>query len=73
VGAGPPFLTLLRPSKLLMSRALKPFLLLFLFLAGLTPLAAEGVDPSAAKLVDFGHGWAITNAVLPLFLPKAKR
>jgi F-type H+-transporting ATPase subunit a len=46
-----------------MSRALKPFLLLFLFLAGLTPLAAEGVDPSAAKLVDFGHGWAITNAM----------
>lgn len=46
-----------------MSRALKPLLLLFLFLAGLSPLAAEGVDPSASKLVDFGHGWVITNAM----------
>lgn len=25
---------------------------------------AEGVDPSAAKLVDFGHGWAITNSMV---------
>jgi F-type H+-transporting ATPase subunit a len=47
-----------------MSRALKPLFAFFLFLAaGLTPLAAEGVDPSAAKLVDFGHGWVITNAM----------
>lgn len=46
-----------------MSRALKSILLLFLFLAGLSPLAAEGVDPSASKLVDFGHGWVITNAM----------
>jgi len=30
---------------------------------GLSPLAAQGVAPSAAKLVDFGHGWAITNAM----------
>lgn len=47
-----------------MSRAFKSLLLLFLFLAGLSPLAAEGVDPSAAKLVDFGHGWVITNAMV---------
>jgi F-type H+-transporting ATPase subunit a len=46
-----------------MSRAFKPLRLLFLFLAGLSPLAAEGVDPSASKLVDFGHGWVITNAM----------
>lgn len=47
-----------------MSRVLKPLFAFFLFLAaGLTPLAAEGVDPSAAKLVDFGHGWVITNAM----------
>jgi len=31
---------------------------------GLTsPLLAEGVAPSAAKLVDFGGGWSITNAM----------
>ena len=46
-----------------MSRVLKSFSLLFLLLGVLTPLAAEGVAPSAAKLVDFGHGWAITNAM----------
>jgi F-type H+-transporting ATPase subunit a len=46
-----------------MSRVLKSFSLLFLLLGALTPLAAEGVAPSAAKLVDFGHGWAITNAM----------
>ena len=33
------------------------------FLLGVSPLAAEGVAPGAAKLVDFGHGWAITNAM----------
>lgn len=26
--------------------------------------ASEGVDPSAARLIDFGHGWAITNSML---------
>ncbi len=46
-----------------MSRAFKPILLICLFLAGLNPLAAEGVVPSASKLVDFGHGWVITNAM----------
>ena len=46
-----------------MSRVLKSFSLLFLLLGALTPLAAEGVAPSAAKLVDFGHGWVITNAM----------
>jgi F-type H+-transporting ATPase subunit a len=28
------------------------------------PLAAEGVAPSAARLVDFGHGWGITNSMV---------
>lgn len=31
---------------------------------GASPLAAEGVAPSAAKLVDFGHGWVITNSMV---------
>jgi len=30
---------------------------------GVSPLAAEGVAPGASKLVDFGNGWAITNAM----------
>lgn len=30
---------------------------------GTSPLAAEGVAPSAAKLIDFGNGWAITNSM----------
>jgi F-type H+-transporting ATPase subunit a len=30
---------------------------------GSAPLAAQGVAPGAAKLIDFGHGWAITNAM----------
>jgi F-type H+-transporting ATPase subunit a len=33
------------------------------FLLGFSPLAAEGVAPGAAKLIDFGHGWAITNSM----------
>jgi F-type H+-transporting ATPase subunit a len=33
------------------------------FVLGGSSLAAEGVAPSAAKLVDFGNGWAITNAM----------
>lgn len=40
------------------------FFLLFLAACGLTgPVLAEGVAPSAAKLVDFGGGWSITNAM----------
>jgi F-type H+-transporting ATPase subunit a len=36
----------------------------FLATVALTSTAfAEGVDPSAAKLVDFGGGWAITNSM----------
>lgn len=46
-----------------MSRVHKLVLFLLTFVCGLSPLAAEGVDPSAAKLVDFGHGWAITNSM----------
>lgn len=46
-----------------MSRGIKPTT----FLAALalaTVARAEGVAPSAAKLVDFGGGWAITNSML---------
>jgi F-type H+-transporting ATPase subunit a len=37
-----------------------------LLASGATAFAAEGegVAPSAAKLVDFGHGWAITNSMV---------
>jgi F-type H+-transporting ATPase subunit a len=39
--------------------------LLSLFATGLPAFAAEeGVSPSAAKLVDFGNGWAITNSMV---------
>jgi F-type H+-transporting ATPase subunit a len=42
-----------------------PFVLLAAgFLAGTSPLAAEGVAPGASKLIDFGNGWAITNSML---------
>jgi F-type H+-transporting ATPase subunit a len=33
------------------------------FALGAAPLRAEGVAPSAAKLIDFGSGWTITNAM----------
>lgn len=42
-------------------------ILLCLFVAGVCSGAvarAEGVAPSAAKLVDFGGGWSITNAMV---------
>jgi F-type H+-transporting ATPase subunit a len=38
-----------------------------LFLAsfvGVSSLSAEGVAPRAAKLIDFGNGWAITNSMV---------
>lgn len=37
---------------------------LVLLLSGQTAFASEGVAPSAAKLVDFGGGWAITNSMV---------
>lgn len=46
-----------------MSRVTKLATFFFAILLGQSPLAAEGVAPSAAKLVDFGNGWAITNAM----------
>ncbi len=46
-----------------MSRVTKLATLLTAFVFGLTPLAAEGVAPSAAKLIDFGGGWSITNSM----------
>ncbi|MBI5692864.1 MAG: F0F1 ATP synthase subunit A [Verrucomicrobia bacterium] len=46
-----------------MSRVNHPAWLLLAFLAGSTQLSAEGVAPSAAKLIDFGGGWAITNSM----------
>src|SRR5687768_18241031 len=36
---------------------------LVLLLSGQTAFASEGVAPAAAKLVDFGGGWAITNSM----------
>ncbi len=49
-----------------MSRVTKLASILLPFLAtGLTAFAGDaGVDPSAAKLVDFGHGWALTNSMI---------
>jgi F-type H+-transporting ATPase subunit a len=47
-----------------MSRVTKLATLLIAFVCGITPLAAEGVAPSAAKLIDFGNGWAITNSMV---------
>lgn len=46
-----------------MSRVTKLATFLTTFALGASPLAAQGVAPSAAKLVDLGHGWAITNAM----------
>jgi len=46
-----------------MSRVTTLALLLIAMAAGTSPLFAEGVAPSAAKLIDFGHGWAITNSM----------
>ncbi len=47
-----------------MSRATKLLPLLAILVFGAAPLMAEGVSPSAAKLIDFGNGWAITNAMV---------
>lgn len=47
-----------------MSRVTKLATIFTAFLLGVSPLAAEGVAPSAAKLVDFGNGWAITNSMV---------
>ena len=47
-----------------MSRILKLTTLCLSFLLGASSLQAEGVAPSAAKLVDFGNGWAITNSMV---------
>jgi len=37
---------------------------LVLLLSGSAAIASEGVAPSAAKLKDFGGGWAITNSMV---------
>jgi F-type H+-transporting ATPase subunit a len=47
-----------------MSRILKPTALFVALSCGTSLFAAEGVAPSASKLVDFGHGWAITNSMV---------
>lgn len=49
-----------------MSRVTKLAFIIVPFLAtGLTTYASdEGVAPSAAKLLDFGNGWALTNSML---------
>lgn len=46
-----------------MSRFLKITFLLLASAVGITRLGAEDVASSAAKLIDFGHGWAITNSM----------
>ncbi len=46
-----------------MSRVTQLVISSIAFVLGGSSLAAEGVAPSAAKLVDFGNGWAITNAM----------
>ncbi|MDP3069706.1 MAG: F0F1 ATP synthase subunit A [Opitutaceae bacterium] len=46
-----------------MSRVTPIATLFFFALFGASPLLAEGVAPSAAKLIDFGNGWAITNSM----------
>ena len=57
-----PFFTL-HQQRARMSRVHKLVLFILTFVCGLSPLAAEGVDPSAARLIDFGHGWAVTNSM----------
>lgn len=47
-----------------MSRVTKLATVLTAFLCAVSPLAAEGVAPSAAKLIDFGNGWAITSSMV---------
>lgn len=46
-----------------MSRVTQLATFLLFATLGASPLAAEGVAPSAAKLIDFGNGWAITNSM----------
>jgi F-type H+-transporting ATPase subunit a len=46
-----------------MSRATKLATLYTTLCVGASPLMAEGVAPTAAKLIDFGNGWAITNSM----------
>jgi len=46
-----------------MSRALTLATLLAAFILGGPAVFAQGVAPNAAKLLDLGHGWAITNAM----------
>ncbi|MEO5958381.1 MAG: ATP synthase F0 subunit A, partial [Opitutaceae bacterium] len=47
-----------------MSRVTQYASLLLLFLVGTSSVFAAGVAPSAAKLIDFGHGWALTNSMV---------
>jgi F-type H+-transporting ATPase subunit a len=47
-----------------MSRVIKLATLFVAAPIGVAPLAAQSVAPSAAKLIDLGHGWAITNSMV---------
>jgi F-type H+-transporting ATPase subunit a len=47
-----------------MSRILKLTASFFALTCGVSSFAAEGVAPSASKLIDFGNGWAITNSMV---------
>lgn len=46
-----------------MPRVTKLATVLIAFAMSVSPLFAESVAPSAAKLIDFGNGWAITNSM----------
>ena len=46
-----------------MRLAQKLFVVAAAFAATSSLLASEGVAPAAAKLIDFGNGWAITNSM----------
>lgn len=54
-----------------MSRVTKLASIIIPFLASGLTTYASGVDPSAAKLVDFGHGWALTNSMVTGWLISA--
>lgn len=47
-----------------MSRIFKFNPLILASILAAHPLRAEGVAPNAAKLIDFGNGWAITNSMV---------
>ncbi len=47
-----------------MSRGIQLITFFASLIVGSSALAADGVSPRAAKLVDFGNGWSITNSMV---------